>query len=493
MNEVVFEPMQPRKLTRIGREQAGIALIEVLVSALVLLIFSVGVVTVLTSSSRATAQERHRTQANMLAEQELERVRSLRIADLVTWNSTRYVLEDGTPLTTGCPTSGAQSLQTCYTINSQSQFQPEPAATSGCTAGTGSRDYLLLTVSVSWTGMGVLHPVKASTIASPPSGSVVPNSGTILVNVVDSRNVGISGVVLTGSGAGTFSGTTGSTGCVLFRNLAAGNYTMAVGGTAAGMVDQNGNAPSNQTVSVVDQGTNTVNLQYDRPGALRVSFTTKDYAGAVVNSTADGITASNSGMSVAKTFTGANSPTLTTTSTLFPFPSPSTYSVYAGTCPTNNPDPTANGSNPLAFANVTVPIAGTGTTPDGVIQLPSLQLTVRTGASSASPGTVVNGADVHITDMTCNPVVTRIYGTNNSGQLADGTGTAATDPGMPYSTNYRICADANVSGTQRMNYVRTGSSIEQVGVTDPANGVARTVYLTGTGATSGPTGAQCSP
>jgi hypothetical protein len=341
--------------------------------------------------------------------------------------------------------------------------------------------------------MGALHPVTASTLVSPPSGSLVPNSGSILVNVVDARNVGIPGVVLTGSGPGSFTGSTSSTGCMLWRNVPVGTYTMAVGGAVSGMVDQNGSAPTNQTVSVVDQGTNTVNLQYDRPGALRVSFTTLNYSGAVVNSTGDGITASNSGMNVAKTFTGANSQTLTTTSTLFPFPSPSTYSVYGGTCASNNPDPTANGSNPLAFANVTVPGAGTGTTPDNVIQLPSLQLTVRTGSSSASPGTVVNGADVHVTDMNCTPNVTRILATNNSGQLADGTGTAATDPGLPYSTNYKVCADANVSSTQRMNFVRTsGGSVAQVAVTDPTAGSVQTIYLGASNATTG-AGAQCSP
>jgi Tfp pilus assembly protein PilV len=487
--------MRLSTLRRIARDDAGFGIVEVLVSALVLMIFSVGIFTLLTGSERATAQERHRAQANQLAEQELERVRSLRIADLVSLNSTRYVLDDGTQLSSGCPTSGAQARQTCYTVTARSTFQNEPAATSGCAAGSGSRDYMLLTATVSWTGSGALRPVTASTLVSPPSGSLVPNSGTILANVVDSRNVGIPGVVVTGSGAGSFSGTTGPTGCVLFRNLPVGNYSLSVGGATSGMVDQDGNAPSPQTVSVVDQGTNTVNLQYDRPGALRVSFTTLNYSGSVVASTGDGLTASNSGMSVAKTFSGANSATLTTTSTLFPFQAPSAYSVYAGTCPTNNPDPTANGSNPLAFANVTVPAGGTGTTPDNVIQLPSLQLTVRTGSTSLLPGTVVNGADVHITDMNCSPVVTRTLATNNLGQLADATGTAATDPGLPYSTNYRICADANISGVQRMNYVRTsasGNPIEQVGVTDPANGVARTVYLTGAGATSG-AGAQCSP
>jgi Tfp pilus assembly protein PilV len=487
--------MQARKLTRIGRDEAGIAIVEVLVSAIVLVIFSLGIFTLLTGSERATATERHRAQANQLAEQEIERVRSLRIADLVSLNSTRYVLADGTQVGSGCPTSGPQAHQTCYTINSRAQFQNEPAATSGCSAGTGSRDYLLLTVTVRWTSTGPLHPVTASTLVSPPSGSLVPNSGTILVNVVDSRNVGISGVALTGSGAGSFSGSTGPTGCVLFRNVPVGNYTMAVGGAASGMVDKDGNPPSNKTVSVVDQGTNTVNLQYDRPGAMSVDFRTEDYSGTVVDSTADGLTAWNSGMTVSKTFSGANNPTLTTTSTLFPYPSPGTYSVYAGTCPSNNPDPASSGANPLAFANVTVPANGTGTTPDNDIQLPSLRLSVWTGSGPGAQGSLVTGADVHVTDINCSPDVTRILATNNSGRLADAGGTAPTDPGLPYSTNYRVCADASISSVQRMNHVRTttsGSPIEQVGVTDPDNGTVRDIYLTGTGATSG-TGAQCSP
>jgi hypothetical protein len=69
--------------------------------------------------------------------------------------------------------------------------------------------------------------------------------------------------------------------------------------------------------------------------------------------------------------------------------------------------------------------------------------------------------------------------------------------GLPYSTNYRVCADANIAGVQRMNFVRlttTGNPVDQVGLTDPTNGVVKTVYLTGPGATSSTTGgAQCTP
>jgi Tfp pilus assembly protein PilV len=487
------EVMRLRNLTRTGRDQRGFALVEVLVSAVVLVIASAAFVTSFAATTRSTAQERHRARANDLAEQELERVRSLRIADLTTLNRTRYMLEDGSSAAS-CP---ASSTQTCYTITSQSQFLTETATTSTCASGVGSRDYLQLTASVSWTGMAPLHPVTATTIVSPPSGSLVPNSGSLLVAVDDSNNNGIPGVTVTGSGAASFTGTTGSTGCVLWRNLPAGTYTMTASGAANGMVDPDGNAPSAQTVSVVDQATANVNLQYDRPGGLTVSFKTKNYSGAVVNSSADGITAWNSGMSVAKTFGSPNSASITTPQVLFPFASPSAYAVYAGQCPSNNPDPTGTGANPLALANVVVPAAGTGTTPDNVVQLPSLDLTVRTGSSSLLPGSVVNSADVHVTDVNCTPDLTRTLSTNASGQLAD-TPTGPTDPGLPYSTNYKVCADAKVGSTYYMNYVRTtgfGSPIEQVGVTDPTAGTVKTIYLTGPGAqssTSAP-GPQCSP
>ena len=455
--------MQPRKLTGIGRDQAGIAIVEVLVSALVLLIFSLGVVTVLTGSTRATAQERHRTQANMLAEQELERVRSLRIADLVSLNSTRRVLDDGTQLTGACPTAGPQSLQTCYTITSQSQFQNEPAATSGCSAGSGSRDYLLLTIGVSWTGMGALHPVNAATIVSPPSGSLVPNSGSILVNVTDSRNVGIQGVVLNGSGAGTFTGSTGPTGCVLWRNVPVGNYTMSSGGTASGMVDQDGNAPANQTVSVVDQGTNTVNLMFDRPGSIQnINFRTRDYSNNLVASTADSVIVSNTGMQLAKQFTpisGGRAANISTTSTLFPFTSP--YAVYAGTCSADTPP-----AGPM-LGNATVPVGGAGSlaTP-GYIQLPSLQVTVWSGSNAGAPGTRLTAAKVTARDTGCNVTRTLTTSTNSNGQVPVGG-----DIGLPYGT-YDVCANDPTATDKR---TVTGVALTSAGTT----GAPLDIYLGG--------------
>jgi prepilin-type N-terminal cleavage/methylation domain-containing protein len=476
--------MHLRSLKTIRDDQSGVTLIEVLIASVVLLIVSAGLFTALTAGNRATATERHRAKANDLAEQELERVRSLRIGDLSSWNSTRRVMENGTELAAGspCPAGG----QTCYTVTSITQFLTEPASTSTCASGTGSRDYLQLQVSVSWTGMSATaKPVTAGTVISPPNGSLVPNSGSLLVQVDDATSTGISGVSLTGSGAGSFTGTTGSTGCVLWRNLPAGTYTMTAGGAASGMVDPDGVAPSAETVSVVDQATNTVNLQYDRPGSIPVTFTTRRQSDNAIVSTlptvpstpvkADSLIAFNTGMTTGPKRFGTPGTMVSsiTASGLFPFTSP--VSVYAGLCQNS-----AVGG--AAVASVNVPAGGSQA---AVVQLPALHLNVYQGTTTASAKAV--GATVTVEDLLCPNLPTtgfkRTFITNSSGQLDN--------PGLPMS-DYRICATANVSGVGNRK-IRTNDTLAppNVSLDDPVDlnspSTTLNLFLQGTGSTNGST------
>lgn len=440
-------------LKRLKAEQSGVTIIEVLVSGMVLVVASAGLYMSLSAGNRATATERHRVKANDFAEQELERVRSLRIGDLASWSSTRRLLEDGTELAAGtaCPVGG----QTCYTITSSTQFLNEPAATSTCASGTGSRDFLQLNVSVSWTGMGALHPVTASTIISPPSGSLVPNSGSLLVLLADANNNGISGVTLTGSGAGSFTGTTGSSGCVLWHNLPAGNYAMSLSGAVSGLVDQDGNPPPGntptapQTVSVVDQGTNTVNLTYDRPGSIQgINFRTRSYSGSLVTSSADSAVVSASGMTQGRVYGtpgGARQSTFNTGSNLFPFTSP--YTVYGGSCSAN--DPTADASAAGAYGSATVPPGGTATLASpGYVLLPSLLVTVHSGSSFLFPGSPVSSGKITVTELGsptgCGVTRTLTTSTNSNGEVP-----VAGDVGLPYGT-YSVCANNSGGSDKRV-------------------------------------------
>lgn len=409
-----------RRLNEI-RNDDGMALIEILISSLLLVIVAVGVFTAFDAGTRASAEERHRARAQALAEADIARMQAMRIADLAGLDQTRNVTQDGLS----------------YTIRSRTLFVDEPASTSTCATGAGSRDYLQIRSTVTWPSIGSRPPVSISSIVSPPNGSIVPNSGALLVNVEDSRSDGIQGVTLSGSGAGSFSGTTGPTGCVLWRNLPAGNYTMSVGGSASGKVDPNGSAPTAKTVSIVAQSTNTVNLQYDSPGAIEnVSFRTRDYANTLIASSAHSIVVDNTNMDMAKIFTapgGVRQPVLATPVTLFPFTSP--YAVYAGNCGANNP------SSGAALGSATVPVGGTtGLATPGYIQLPALHVYVYTGTSTGSPPAA--GARVTVRDRGCN--VTRVL---TSATDVNGRIPVPGDVGLPYGA-YDVCA-VNSDGSDR--------------------------------------------
>ena len=224
---------------------------------------------------------------------------------------------------------------------------------------------------------------------------------------------------------------------------------MTAGGAAAGMVDPDGNAPAAQTVSVVDQATNTVNLQYDRPGSIQgINFRTRTYGGTLVTSTADTAVLSQSGMTQVKVYGtpgGTRQTTFNTGTNLFPFTSP--YTVYAGSCTANDPtaDPTATG----AYGSATVPAGGSANLASpGYVQLPSLLVTLWSGTSSVSPGTRVSGGDVTVQEVGsptgCGVTRTLTTSTNTNGQVP-----VAGDVGLPYGT-YNVCANNSAATDRRV-------------------------------------------
>jgi hypothetical protein len=301
-----------------------------------------------------------------------------------------------------------------------------------------------------------------TSVVSPPNGSVVPNTGSLLAGVKDSRGTALSGVSMSGAGASSFSGTTGPGGCVLWRNLPAGNYSLSFGGAAAGMVDTEGQPPSAQTVSVVSGSTNTVDYLFDAPGRIQnVAFTTRDYGNALRAVAWDSIVVDNTGMNTARIFTSPRALNISTPSTLFPFTSP--YSIYSGTCGANNP------SSGLGFGSSVVPVGGTVTGP--TLQMPALQVTLWSGSSSSSPGSRVSGGDVTVRDNDCGVTRTLTTNTNSQGQVPNDAG-GRPMINLPYGQNYEICANNSAQDDRRRI---TGYQLTSSGST----GTVLNVYLGG--------------
>lgn len=402
-------------------DEAGSALVEVIVSAIVVVIAAVGVFSAFEASTRATAQERHRAQAHGLAQEDLARMRTMRISDLSNLDETKQVVVDGTS----------------YTVESVAEFQTDATGTASCESGAASADYIQIRSEVTWPSIGERQPVVAQSLVAPPNGSVSPDSGALAIQIEDAENTGIEGVELSGSqegGEGTFSGSTGANGCAVFGNLPEGNYTLEV--LDSSLVDNDGNPPQPEPTSVVAESTNTVALQYDRPGTIDVGFET--WVGGEpepVEAEFDSVVVFNTGMSVAKTFGSPGSPKAeVSATTLFPFTSP--YAVYAGTCEANNPNPGGEPEPPPAIADALV--SPGGKTPV-TLQLPPLDLTVWSGDGETEGEVPVKGAEVVVDDVGC-PVeneaeetepLRRTFTTDEAGGLDD--------PGLPYG-KYDVCA-----------------------------------------------------
>ena len=356
---------------------------------------------------------------------------------------------------------------TPFTIESAGVFVNDKTGTSSCGKESSSADYVKITTKVTWPSTGAHAPVTIASIVTPPTGSLDPSHGTLTIFAANAHEVPIAGIGLTGTGAGTFSGTTSSEGCAMFPDQPSGNYTLTPSGVAGGLVDVNGNTPGATTVGVVAGSTSTVQLLYDQPGWIVTKFTDAlESKKELKEPKADSIVVFNSGMTTAKTFGTVGTPkSEITAKSLFPFISK--YTVYAGSCEGDNPNPKSETNPPgaAAMASVIVPANGAAS---ASIQLPILNLNVWSG-TSASPGSRVKNAHVIASDVNC--TAKRTF-------TAEST-TEATSALLPWGT-YEVCADnGSGSGTRKQ-------TISQAVQDLTSSGTTLNFYLGTSGLSNGP-------
>jgi type II secretory pathway pseudopilin PulG len=428
--------------SRLASSQSGFALVELIVGSVVIVIVAGGAVVAIDSSYRTSAQERARAHAHAVAQADQSRLRGMQISDLANLHETRTVNVEGDP----------------YTVDSAGEFVTDATGTASCEQGTASPDYLRITSRVTWNGMGDRPPVRLQSVVAPPNGSVSADRGALAIAVRGGQGQGIEGVQLTGTGAGSFSGPTAENGCAIFGNLPAGNYTLTPSAPMT-LVDQDGEPPAPQTISVVALSTNTIALQYDEPGGVRVDFTVRNRTGQIEPALADSVVVFNTGMTDADAFGELGTPAGSITAEpLFPFASPD--SVYAGSCSGNNPNPDGDAESPAAPAISDVQIQP-GLLATATVQLPALYLDVLSGTSAADPGTPVSDARVVIQDRNCaigGQPVTREQLTTATGELPN--------PALPWG-DYDLCVEAGGKA----------ASVGPVAVKDLEAGTSEAVYL----------------
>src|SRR4051794_13978944 len=187
------------------RDDSGFTLIEILVATL--LVASVGGVTAtaFTNANHASGRERARTQAALLAQQDLDQMRAISPATLAD--------SAGTSTTRGVDL-GPLHFDVTRTVS----WQTDTSTASATCTGSSAPSYLEITSSVTGPSLGGLKAPTASSLVAMPSGST---GGVLTVTVKTPSAVAISGVTVnaTSPGGGTQTAQTNTNGCALFTTL----------------------------------------------------------------------------------------------------------------------------------------------------------------------------------------------------------------------------------------------------------------------------------
>ena len=386
-----------------ARRDDGFALIEVIISAFLLAIIVVGLLTGLEAAGRATADERFHNQAAVLAAQSQEALRSDPASSLDTIQSTPHVYTQ---------TVGNE----IFTITEKVTFVNGSNGKTGCSATGGgeakqSGDYLQITSSVSWPQLlAVKRPeVSQSSVITPPDGSsleVDVTNGATTPQPVEGATV-IANAVQT---------TTSSAGCVLYASIPA--TTVSLEAFKLGYVTRSGEYKVKvKEVSIAPNLTTHHEITLAPGGSIAAEFTYKGKAAE-----GDTFVAFNKQMGVSpeyevgstKITTAANAeyePLASTyalsaqtavSSTEYPhgnlFPLESIWSVYAGDCLANSPETVTSG----AVKATPVTVIGESTVK---VTVPTslVTLNVYTGASPGSPGVLETKEPfpIKITNKSC--------------------------------------------------------------------------------------------
>jgi Tfp pilus assembly protein PilV len=399
--------------------EAGDTLIEVLVSAVVIVLVVVATITALNNANHATAQDRIRSQADALAQQDEDELRSEPINKLSEQSKAHEAYAQEV-------TKGG----THYTITSRAEYVSDTTGTSSCTSASARADYIATSSSVTWSSIGKSKPVIETGVVSPPADAAV------IVQVTGASGEPVSNMLVEANGPTTTTTETSTDGCAILAVLP-GEYTVDVSRPL--YVDQNGyeksdeDPVSNSSFYVVAEATVKRSYEFALAGELGVKFYTQTAAASPhVEAEGDSFVIFNSGLTAFRSFPSSK-PTvfakeIKSPKTIFPFTTP--YIVYAGTCEADMPTRNGQVSNP-GEATV-LPLALTHTE----VPLAPIELVVEEGSGKPMVATVV------LTDTGC--ATERTFTTTSAGKLPH--------PGLPFGT-YSLCASGNVGGVSEKDVV----------------------------------------
>ncbi len=428
------------RLLLLKRSEAGFSLIELLVSALLLVSIGAATAEALIATTYISGDQRRHSQAAQIAQDDQERIRGLSVAQLNSLNqaSTRTVTVGGTS----------------YTVASTTKFLNN---TGGPSCIPGAAAYFQIVTAVDWTS-NKRGPVVTESIIAPPAG------GTIRATVRDQLGAGVPGVSVSADGPDVETAPTDTTGCAVLSGLPAGTYDVTY--AKQGFVDPNGlDSPPNVKATVTSTGNSTPSpdpVSMGLAGTFTATF--QAFVGSNQTDTGEADYVSWYGAGGAQSMDDSNHApaaaagmaTTLGSSGLYPFAfaGPSyvgNYQVWAGKC---------RQMQPPAGINVLSVAPGSNQSP--IVREPEFDLLVTNGGSGRIKPTHVKMTFANTSGPSCtdvwHPSIASDAATNAHGVL--------TNAGQPFMT-----ATANVSAStytgSMLVCVDNGSRSKTVGpVTD---------------------------
>jgi prepilin-type N-terminal cleavage/methylation domain-containing protein len=468
----------------------GFTLIEVLVTALIVVLLASATASALISTTHTSGDQRLRAEADALASQEQARLHGLSDEQLASLG--------GTPSTHNVPDNG-----TTFTVTSTSAFQ-DSQGNSSCTST--AQDFYKVSTTISWPEA---YQQTAQSI-SVDSLITRPVVGDLQTAITDQTGAAVQGVsVAAAPGTGTTgltgqSGQTDSAGCALFAGMTAGSYTVTVSKT--GYVDSTAASAPSKPASVVATGTPAGNtFVLGKAGGIAATFkSSSSTAAPTLGGEADAISYSGSGttgnVSAPTTMTNSVAATAFTTPTsLFPWntatppanPSYSNnYAVWAGKCAFQQYQ--NSGSSTYQLTMVQPGIVSSTTVQEPMLSIPTL-----TAKNSSNTSNTTQPKDIVLTyrsgscfDSYKATVAPSANGVTGYGGTAPANGWLL-NPGQPYAPNgtLTVCADSNASGSYKhgtSTVTPTGGALGNTNMTgaNPVGAIAMTTTNPCTVATS---------
>lgn len=329
----------------------GFTLVEALVAMMLFSVLSFTTAGVLLNTLGVGKGNAARVAAANLAAEEISRVRQLRAVDVPDGATT----VTPSPVVNGVP----------YTVVRTANYVAADSSTSPCTGPASSSSvklaYKLVTVSVTWPGMGSVRPVRQDTLLSLGIGfaGVDSTTGTGAIGVTGADGAPRSGVTVALSDGSTR--TTGLDGCAVFTGLNPSTvYTATV--DQPSWVDRTGvRRATTPAFSVTASGIRRSALSYDTAGALAMTLAGPE--GLAPPPTLGVTLASSNFPSLERPFLECASGvvhqcvagTPRTAARLFP----GQYAAWAGTCADARPVQAATATVVSGqTASVTLPLAG---------------------------------------------------------------------------------------------------------------------------------------